>query len=181
MLFRLFIIISLFSAFPASAEEQSNYVLAQHSFYVENGDHLATNYSAGTCYPANSKFKLLSVERRLFGNGDIINITDQDGNLIKIKNVDKYTKINIDKLEERMLGSNAINLDQLSSEVQSAINECKVIIGMTREEVLLARGYPPAHQTPDLDSDEWRYWHKRLSQGVVHFKNGKVTRVEGSI
>jgi len=45
-------------------------------------------------------------------------------------------------------------LQQLSAEVAAAVRVGHVIRGMTRDEVLLARGYPPGHQTPGLSAAE---------------------------
>lgn len=43
--------------------------------------------------------------------------------------------------------------------VRDAIAAGKVAIGMTREQVLVAAGYPPAHQTPSTEAAQWKYWH----------------------
>jgi len=46
-----------------------------------------------------------------------------------------------------------------SAPVRNAIRDGKVTIGMTKEQVLVAVGYPPMHQTPSLDALQWKYWH----------------------
>ena len=50
--------------------------------------------------------------------------------------------------------------------------------GMTREEVLLAIGYPPAHRTPSLSANSWHYWQNRWIQFDVFFNGDKVDRVQ---
>ena len=42
--------------------------------------------------------------------------------------------------------------------VQDAIGQGKVMVGMTREQVIMAVGYPMANETTSLDEDLWRYW-----------------------
>ncbi len=45
--------------------------------------------------------------------------------------------------------------------------------GMTKDEVILAWGYPPEHKTPSLDSNRWLYWENRWVSTEVCFQNGR--------
>ena len=49
--------------------------------------------------------------------------------------------------------------------------------GMTKEQVLMAKGYPPKHRTPSLDSPMWTYWENRWVTSEVYFDGDKVSRV----
>jgi hypothetical protein len=60
---------------------------------------------------------------------------------------------------------------------RKAIDEGQVEVGMTKDEVLMAIGYPPAHRTPSLDSAVWTYWSNRWESFHVYFDGGKVSRV----
>jgi hypothetical protein len=51
--------------------------------------------------------------------------------------------------------------------VRRAVSAGKVAIGMTREQVIVSLGYPPAHETPSLDVDRWKYWHGKLDPFLV--------------
>jgi hypothetical protein len=42
--------------------------------------------------------------------------------------------------------------------VQSAIARGKVLIGMTKEQVVMSLGYPPPNETKSLDAPQWKYW-----------------------
>ena len=42
--------------------------------------------------------------------------------------------------------------------VQRAIREAKVRRGMTRQQVLMAIGYPAHNYNPSLDARSWKYW-----------------------
>ncbi len=42
---------------------------------------------------------------------------------------------------------------------RNAIRAGKVALGMSKEQVLVAVGYPPMHQTPSLEALQWKYWH----------------------
>jgi hypothetical protein len=43
--------------------------------------------------------------------------------------------------------------------VRDAIAAGRVALGMSKEQTIVALGYPPAHATPSLDDPQWRYWH----------------------
>jgi len=49
--------------------------------------------------------------------------------------------------------------------------------GMTRAEVLMAIGYPPAHRTPSLEQPIWTYWRNRWDVFMVYFDGDKVDRI----
>jgi hypothetical protein len=51
--------------------------------------------------------------------------------------------------------------------VRDAVRAGKVAIGMSREQVIVAIGYPPMHQTPSLDSPRWKYWHTGFGSYLV--------------
>jgi hypothetical protein len=66
---------------------------------------------------------------------------------------------------------------RLPRRVRRAIEAGRVEPGMTRAQVLLALGYPPAHRTPTLDAPEWHYWRNRWEQFVVRFEGDRVASV----
>ena len=50
--------------------------------------------------------------------------------------------------------------------------------GMTKDQVLMAIGYPAAHRTPTLEGSTWHYWHNRWVQFDVYFdEHDRVVRV----
>lgn len=51
--------------------------------------------------------------------------------------------------------------------VRSAIHVGKVTLGMTKEQAIVAVGYPPLHQTPTLDAPQWKYWHTRIASYLL--------------
>lgn len=64
--------------------------------------------------------------------------------------------------------------------VQAVIREGRVERGMTREQVLLSLGYPPAHRTASLNDPEWLYWYNRWVTYKVQFgPDGRVANVIG--
>lgn len=55
-----------------------------------------------------------------------------------------------------------------------------VFEGMSKQGVTLAIGYPPPHETPDLESNRWKYWRSRLSTLLVLFAGDRVQQVVGN-
>jgi len=51
--------------------------------------------------------------------------------------------------------------------VRDAVRAGKVAIGMSKEQVIVAIGYPPMHQTPSLQSPQWKYWHTGFGSYLV--------------
>jgi hypothetical protein len=65
--------------------------------------------------------------------------------------------------------------------VREAVNAGKVALGMTKEQVIAALGYPPAHATPSLDTARWKYWYSTHDTYLVSWdESGQVSEVRGS-
>jgi hypothetical protein len=43
--------------------------------------------------------------------------------------------------------------------VREAIREGRIELGMSKEQVVVSVGYPPAHATPSMDLAQWKYWY----------------------
>lgn len=128
-----------------------------------------TNYNVGMFIPANSKVTLLGAIRQ----GVVI---DYKGQRIELHNISKYTGIGNTAFMERMLGKKPVNLSKFNKVERSAIAKGTVVKGMRKDAVLVSRGYPPAHATPSLETEKWRYWKNRWATMYVVFStNGRVT------
>lgn len=64
--------------------------------------------------------------------------------------------------------------------IQQAIHDSRVEVGMTKEQVLRAIGYPPTHETPSVAANDWTYWESRFRTFHVYFgSDGKVVSLNG--
>ncbi len=151
-----------------AADEQIYFV--QHSFYADRGKHITTNYHMGTVIPVNTKAKIMDLGRKKM----TIELPDLGNTEIKIENVEKHTKKSMEEIKDRMLGKTPVDLKKFSKETQEAIKNGQIRLGMTKEEVLLAYGYPPAHATPSTDSNQWTYWKNRFNRVVLDFQGNKL-------
>jgi hypothetical protein len=63
---------------------------------------------------------------------------------------------------------------------QDAIREGRVEKGMTKDQVIMSLGFPPAHRTASVSDNEWTYWYNRWVTYKVQFDNqGLVANVIG--
>ena len=68
------------------------------------------------------------------------------------------------------LGSSAT----LRQEVRTGVLQ----VGMSKHEAIMARGYPPAHRTPDLNADDWLYYANHKQCERVRFVAGRIATIE---
>jgi hypothetical protein len=73
-----------------------------------------------------------------------------------------------------------VKVKRYPEKVRAAIKEGRVIPGMTRDQVILAVGYPPTHKTPSLDASVWNLWASRAGRYEVHWNSkGTVENIVG--
>lgn len=62
--------------------------------------------------------------------------------------------------------------------VQSAIKSGKIARGMTKDQVVVALGHPPAHANANREAMDWTYHYNRWGRYIVMFdQNGRVRDV----
>jgi len=72
----------------------------------------------------------------------------------------------------------ALKIAGYPAKIQDAIKRAKITPGMTREQVLMALGYPISSENPDLSADLWRYWLSSFAEFQVQFDgNGRVREI----
>jgi hypothetical protein len=71
-------------------------------------------------------------------------------------------------------------IDKAPARVKAAINDGKVLSGMTKDQVIMAVGYPPTHRTRNTEASVWHYWASRAGRYEVHFKGNTVEKVVGA-
>ncbi|MBE0500938.1 MAG: hypothetical protein IBX47_05795, partial [Desulfuromonadales bacterium] len=72
-----------------------------------------------------------------------------------------------------------VSFAKLSKGDNKGRTEGKAFVGMSRNGVLAALGYPAVHRTPSLDSSTWVYWGNRFRTVAVHFnEKGEVESIQ---
>ncbi len=71
-----------------------------------------------------------------------------------------------------------VNYEGLSDVDRQGIQAGKAMVGMSKQGVMVALGYPAKHQTPSPDQNRWIYWKGRFETYAVEFDNsGKVASI----
>jgi len=146
----------------------------RYTLREEKNEHSTTNYARGSVVPINTPVKLISMS----GNKLTLKRLDT-GQEIKVENEPKYTKKTIAEIASLMLAAEKTPLEKLPDEVAAAVRSGEMRKGMTKELVLMARGYPPAHETPSIEGDRWVYWSSRFVKQTVVFINGRLSEGRG--
>jgi hypothetical protein len=63
--------------------------------------------------------------------------------------------------------------------VRQAIQKGQIMVGMTKEQVIMAVGYPLTNENPRLDAPFWRYWWSSFGEYQVHWSGDRVSQVTG--
>jgi hypothetical protein len=159
------------AADPFPTVGQQYYV--RHCFMYEKGVSLTTNYWRGTLVPINSQVTLVSI------GGKKMVLRLANGGTIKVENVEKYSKRSMSTISRDLLAPNPVPVEKFGATIADAIKNGVLKLGMTREQVVMARGYPPGHKTPSLDNDTWIYWSSRFVMDTIVFSDGVLVRGRG--
>lgn len=134
----------------------------RYNFWYEHGVHVTTNYTRGALVPINTPVKLVSFTPRtmVLGLGS--------GEFVAIQRIPEFTLRPLSDVASELLGTEPVPIEQLGDELAASIRRGEMRIGMTKEQVLMTRGYPPRHRTPSLEADRWVYWTSRfVTTGLV--------------
>lgn len=158
---------------PAAAPQEGQDYYTRYTLWYERGQHLTTNFARGILLPINSKVTLVALKKK------VIEVRTESGEAIKLKWVKKHSIRGTDEIAAEFLGSQPVPLDRLSDDLANSIRNGEIRLGMTKEQVLMARGYPPTHETPSTDANRWRYWSSRFVNRTLVFEDGVLTQGRG--
>ena len=162
-------LLSLTSLANALTPEVGQTYYTQHNFKYERGRHLTTNYWRGELVPLNSKAKVVEMTDKKM-------VLDINGQYITIKNIAKHSRKIVAQVAENLLAPDPVLLE---GNFVHDIKFGRLRYGMTKQEVIMARGYPPGHKTTSTESDFWIYWSSRFVTHSLAFENGKLNEGRG--
>jgi hypothetical protein len=79
-----------------------------------------------------------------------------------------------------VLDDPAAKIAAFPKKIQDAIAQARLVIGMTRNQVLMSVGYPVSSENHNLEDKTWRFWISSFSEFRAHFDDaGKLVSVDG--
>lgn len=141
------------------------------------------NYLKGTLIPFGTRVQILDVDRssvkfQAAGHPPITLVYKYGRDTLPMDQYldrafpreDPHAKLASDGTKDRR---HTEQTDQTRKLIQQGVVEA----GMSKQEIVMAVGYPPAHRTPSLDAPMWTYWANRWATFEVYFEGDRVTRV----
>lgn len=164
---------------PAIAPPMVKPIAGQNYFtrftlHYEGGEYDNTNYSRGELLPINTAVTVVAI-----GKKKLVLKRLDNGQELKVANKEKYTLKTADEFAGLMLSSEKTTLDRLPPKVAEAVSSGEMRKGMTKELVLMTRGYPPVHETPSLEQDRWVFWSSRFVKLTIVFADGRLSEGRG--
>ncbi len=144
----------------------------RHNIWVEKERTVSTNYSRGELIPFNSPVVLESIGKKKI-------VLDIDGRRITVVNIRKHSQRDSSIVAGQMLSHNKISLRGVPQERRDDMEAGVLRLGMTKDQVIMTRGYPPRHKTASIKANHWVFWSSRFVQRTLVFEKGKLTRGRG--
>jgi len=156
---------------PPPVVGQSYYT--RHCFKYEKDESETTNYWRGILVPINTKVALVALTTR-----DMV-LRLPDGGTVKIANVEKFSRRSMAEIAHNLLTAGPVPIERYGEPMATTIKNGEMRLGMTKEQVVMARGYPPGHKTPSLDLNTWVYWSSRFATQTIVFRDGVLAQGRG--
>lgn len=123
--------------------------------------------------PAGSKIEITKTNRKEFN----FRVPEKDIE-VAFEYHEPRMGMSVGEYIKKITSEAPVSTADLSKTDRQGIAEGKALVGMSREGVMTALGYPAAHRTPSLDASTYVYWTNRFKTVGVDFDaNGKVKNV----
>lgn len=159
------------SAAVAPSETWTGFLCCNYRY---RGDWISdSNYLPHPIMPVGTPTKITDYGRyRVF--------TEMGGRKVRIGN-DYSRKLSNVEFAKRIVVAEdpRLKIATFPPKVQQAIAAARVVSGMTREQVIMAIGYPIASENPSLEAPIWRYWLSTFEEFQVNWDRGVVLSVSG--
>lgn len=135
------------------------------------------NYKRGLIIPAGTPVTNVSLvsQRR----SHALRFTAEGHGTFEIALEDKYAPtLSMKERQDRFITTRT--LDRLTEGMSETELECirtgVLKEGMSKDAVIIAWGYPPAHRTPGIQGNIWVYWSSRFVEKKIYFgPDGRTT------
>ena len=132
------------------------------------------DYNFHAIIPVNTPVVITKVKK----NG-IYMTSSIDGTKITFEyNAKNMSPVSSEEYVGYITSPHKVSLNSLSPIDQKGIKDGKAYVGMSKDAVRIALGYPALHRTPSLEDNVWTYWKNRFTTGDVEFDaSGRVKSI----
>ena len=170
--------------FPAVAPAADETLYLKNNIHAQRKNRDAKASYANWTDPGAGHFFLsvntpvkIVIKRGITGRRFSI-ISQTDGQVVHFEYNEGRMGISMEEYTKLIAATEKTPLDGFSQTDLKGIKEGKASVGMTKDAVRIALGYPAKHRTPSLQSNSWVYWQNRFKTMVVEFgPEGKVTEI----
>jgi hypothetical protein len=162
---------------PIKASVGQKLYTAYNMWYVigKEDDMFTINYKTGAMIPAGTEISNIKVKKEeiLFTTVD-----DRKDYVVNFKAKFHPGKTTEDYAKRMFSEKDFDQLTEGMSESEiNGINDGVITVGMSKQAVIVAYGYPPEHKTPSLNDNIWTYWLNKMKSTVIYFDdNGKTIK-----
>ncbi len=159
-------------------KQMSGTVYTQTAMWEDKGKINGINYSVGRKIPVNTAVKIISMSSKEITFEEVAH----PGIQLTYINVNKYTMRTSEELLPLYFGAKKVNLSKFTKNEQTFINDFAGFYkaGISKEALIVARGYPPKHATASLEYDTWKYWRNKWVYKTISFKDKKTYMLNGN-
>ena len=164
----------VYDMYGLNYKQGSKFYLNHDLWYKDPMDISAINYHEGDILPVGTEIDII----KSFAGYVTFKVVDT-GKEYKIVNDTNMTLLSDEIQFHRLIGTkNPLEDLKISEKDLAAIKKGKLLLGMTRQEVLLAYGKPPRSFNPPYSRTTWVYLlNDQYKARHVVFKNDKVIYV----
>jgi len=159
---------------PQVLPKKNGRYFTRFTLHYERDEWPATNYSRGTILPINTEVELVKMKRKSVKLRIL-----ETGETLECVNIRKYTNQNTAEFATQLLSSEPTRIEAYGDEIADMLRNGVLRLGMTKQQVLLSRGYPPRHETPSIEGNQWVYWSSRFVKRTLAFQDGVLVRGRG--
>ncbi len=180
--------VAISNGIPATAKAETRYLKNNIHYQArpDRGGRMVYNASYANyvdpgagheILPVNSEVDI-SISSRRFRGRSLVIIDAKSGRTIHFEYNERNMRLPMQEYIDLISSTKKISLNHLSAKDGKGIKDGRAYIGMTKDGIRMALGYPAKHRTPSLDNYEWVYWIDRFRTMLVRFNNkGVVTEI----
>ena len=168
---------------PPVSESRSKFIIEEPVYlkinihYQNNGKDSKASYANYTrpgaghiILPVNSP-----VQIKKWGKGFII-VDAASGTEIFFEYNETRMQMSIEDYLSHITSASPVDLNKLSDKDRKGVKDGIASIGMTKDGVMMALGYPATHKTPSPESNQWIYWANRFKTIAVTFNDDGIVK-----